>query len=167
MGVSGCGKSMLAAALVKKFHLTMIEADEFHDESNRQAMAAGEPLTDTMRQPWIESLCREISRLAATGRSVVVACSALRAKHRQAFRDCGLPTLFLQLDGDRELIASRLRDRTGHFAHPSLLDSQFDALDDTGQESDVVRVDNSGTRASTIRVATEKLISFGDSIGLG
>jgi gluconokinase len=140
MGVSCCGKTTLARALAERFDLVYLEADDFHSEENRARMAAGKPLTDGMRSPWIESICATLGRELAAGNSVVLACSALRKAHRQKFRETGFDTRFLFLDGSRELIGQWIVEREGHFMSPALLDSQFQALESPLDESDVTRI---------------------------
>ena len=141
MGVSGAGKSTVAAHLERELGLAMIEADDFHGEANRARMAAGLPLDDSMREPWITRICAELETLSTNHRDCVMACSGLRKAHRERFRDCGFRTLFLHLSGDRETIAGRMKARTGHFYPESLLDSQFADLDPCDDEADIVVVD--------------------------
>ncbi len=141
MGVAGSGKSTLARQLSETLAWRYVEADTFHSRENRQRMAAGQPLTDELRAPWMEAVCRELSWLAGTGASCVLAHSGLRAVHRQQLRECGFDTRFLHLDGPFELIEQRLAHRPGHFMPPGLLRSQFTSLEDPAEEADVLRLD--------------------------
>jgi gluconokinase len=140
MGVSCCGKTTLARALAERFDLIYLEADDFHSVENKAQMAAGKPLTDEMRAPWIENICESLGRELAAGKSVVLACSALRKSHRQQFRETGFSTHFLFLDGSRELIGQWINSREGHFMSPALLDSQFRTLESPADESDTTRI---------------------------
>ena len=140
MGVSSCGKTTLARALAERFDLVYLEADDFHSDENKAHMAAGKPLTDGMREPWIESICASLGRELEAGKNVVLACSALRKSHRQQFRETGFNTCFLFLDGSRELIGRWISEREGHFMSPDLLDSQFNTLESPVGEPDVYRV---------------------------
>lgn len=136
-GVSGCGKSTVAEHLAMKNDLHFIEADDFHPEVNKAHMASGKPLTDAMREPWINALCEHISAEKQQGKSCVMANSGLRRAHRQRFRELGLTTLFLHLDGTKEIIAQRMALRVGHYMPPTLLDSQFAALEPALKEPDI------------------------------
>lgn len=137
MGVSGSGKSTLAKHLADKFGLNFHEADDFHPEENVAHMAAGKPLTDAMREPWIANICNTIK---TEGQSCVLAYSGLRRAHRQKFRELGFKTLFIKLDGSKELIAARMSARADHFMPVSLLDSQFAAMEPPQDEPDIVLV---------------------------
>lgn len=140
MGVSSCGKTTLARALAERFGLVYLEADDFHSEENKAFMAAGQPLTDSMRAPWIESICAALEVEFAAGRHCVLACSALRNSHRQRFRETDFNVQFLFLDGTRKLIARWISEREGHFMPAALLDSQFDTLESPIGEPGVTRI---------------------------
>jgi len=141
MGVSGCGKSTVAKELSNRFKLRFLEADEFHPEQNHERMAAGIPLTDEMRLPWIEAMCIALTEEARRGRNCVLAYSGLRQKQRQAFRELGFRTLYLFLEGSKSLIAGRMAERRDHFMPAGLLDSQFDDMEPPFDEPDVVCID--------------------------
>ncbi len=138
MGVSGCGKSTLAQALATRLGWPMLEADDFHNETNRSHMAAGRPLTEAMREPWLASIC---SALRARGNDCVLACSALRRAHRERLRALGWNTRFLLLEINPEGARQRLQQRSGHFMPASLVDSQFETLEWPLGEADVSRLD--------------------------
>ena len=126
MGVSGCGKSTLAAVLHGRLGWDFAEGDDMHPPQNVAKMASGHPLTDEDRWPWLATVARWISQRTAAGRPGVVTCSALRRSYRDVLR--GEHVLFVYLEGSRELIASRLAARHGHYMPASLLDSQFQTL---------------------------------------
>lgn len=140
MGVSSCGKTTLARALAEHFEFVYLEADDFHSDENKAHMAAGKPLTDEMRKPWIESICAALHQEHSAPRNCVLACSALRKSHRQRFRETANNVRFLWLDGSRELIGRWISEREGHFMSPELLDSQFSALQSPLDEGDVSRI---------------------------
>jgi gluconokinase len=140
MGVSGCGKSTLAQLLAQHYGFEFIEADDYHSQTAKNLMAQGTPLTDAHREPWIQALCQQLQRLAAEGKSTVLAYSGLRAHHRARFRTLGLPVQFIHLVGDKELIRSRMQARQNHFMPAGLVDSQFAALDSTSEETDVIEI---------------------------
>ena len=141
MGVSGSGKSTLGQLLADNFDLAFLDADDYHNETNKRRMAAGIPLTDADREPWMYNLCKALSNTLQLDHSCVLAHSALRKSHRDRLRQLGYRTLFLHLDGSRELIARRIGSRRNHYMGAELLDSQFDALDATDGEDDVVKID--------------------------
>lgn len=142
MGVSGSGKSTIAVAVAARCGALFLDADDFHTSANTAKMAAGVPLTDLDRLPWLAAVGDEIARRTASGRSVVVACSALRRDYRDILRERGGDLVFAHLHGSFALLAARLTSRTGHFMPPSLLASQLGALelldpDETGFVVDI------------------------------
>lgn len=132
MGVSGCGKSTVAAGLAEHLERRFIEGDALHPEANRRKMAAGQPLDDSDRWPWLDRIRAE---MASARMPVVIACSALRRAYRDRLRRADRrpvlprPVIFLHLTAAREVIAQRMEQRAGHFMPVALLDSQFAALE--------------------------------------
>lgn len=157
MGVSGSGKSTIAKLLAKKLGLPFLEADNFHSAENKAHMAAGKPLTDAMREPWITNICQTIQN---EGTSCVLAYSGLRRAHRQRFRELGFKTLFLHLYGTKKLIASRMRSRNNHFMPASLLESQFAAMEPAQSEQDMVTISINATVPKIVAQATEIVETF-------
>lgn len=141
MGVSGSGKTTLARALAAAWPATFLDADDFHSAEAKAHMAGGRALTDAMRQPWVERIVDELRRRVAAGERVSLAFSGLRRRHRDMLREAGLPLRFLFLHGERELIARRMRERSGHYMPVGLLDSQFAALEPPRGEGDVFALD--------------------------
>ena len=130
MGVSGCGKSSVASMLASRTNGLFLDADDFHPAANKAKMAAGIPLTDDDRCPWLDVLNRELKAQAANGRTVFLACSALRQVYRDRLSS-GMPQLrFVYLKGSKELIFQRMTSRENHFMPPALLDSQFAVLEE-------------------------------------
>lgn len=130
MGIAGCGKSSVAGLLASRTGAQYLDADDFHSPENKAKMAAGIPLSDEDRWGWLDLLNRELKIQAAAGRSVFLACSALR----QAYRDrlsAGLPDLrIIYLKGSRDLIRQRMEIRANHFMPVALLESQFALLEE-------------------------------------
>ncbi|MHC2999134.1 gluconokinase [Microbacterium sp. HJ5] len=143
MGVSGSGKSTVAAALAGALGGIYLDADDFHPPANVAKMAAGTPLTDEDRMPWLHVVGEAVAVQAAKGRLAVVACSALRRRYRDALRETAGELFFVQLDGTPELLAARIGARTDHFMPPSLLASQLAALEplEADEQGAVVKVD--------------------------
>jgi len=127
MGVSGSGKSSVARGVAETLGGTYLEADDLHPAENVAHMAAGKPLDDAMRAPWLERICQEMT--VCTDPIVVTACSALKRDYRSLMRR-NIPSLkIVYLNGSKSLIASRMAARQDHFMPLSLLDSQFATLE--------------------------------------
>jgi gluconokinase len=125
MGVSGSGKSTIGGPLAARLGFPFLDADEFHPPENVAKMAAGIPLTDDDRQPWLERLNRELR----SRKKAVLACSALKQSYREILtRDIRAP-VFVFLKGEIELIRSRLANRKHRYMPASLLESQFATLE--------------------------------------
>lgn len=145
MGVSGAGKTTVGRLLAERLGCPFLDADEFHPPANVAKMAAGTPLTDADRQPWLEALNDRIRDLPAA----VLACSALKETYRQTLAQ-GIPDCrFVHLRGSVELIRSRLAERRHRYMPASLLESQFDALEPPhgAIEVDVVQTPEACVRA--------------------
>lgn len=139
MGVSGCGKSTVGALLADGIGAVFVDADALHPVANKQKMGAGIPLTDADREPWLRLVGQAVAAERRDGRSVVVACSALRRVYRDLLRDEAGELLFVHLDGSRELLEQRLSARSGHFMPATLLDSQLATLEELeGDEGGIV-----------------------------
>jgi gluconokinase len=129
MGVSGVGKTTIGKALAGELGWRFLEGDDLHPAANVAKMAAGVPLTDEDRAPWLEQLRGLISQALEQGENVVLACSALRRSYRQRLAVDPARVRWVYLTAPAEVIADRLRRRTGHFMPPSLLESQLAALE--------------------------------------
>lgn len=132
MGVAGCGKSTLAAALAAASGGRYIDADDYHSAANKQKMAAGVALSDADRAPWLAAVNAELQRHASSGPPVFVACSALRERYRARLAE-GLPSVrWLYLRISAELARQRITARaaTGHYMPAALVASQFAALEE-------------------------------------
>ena len=129
MGVSGSGKSTIAAALAERLGWTFEDGDRFHPASNVAKMSAGHPLTDDDRWPWLQAIADEIDRVCNAGGHIVMACSALKRAYREILVHGRGDVRIVFLNGSRTLIADRLARRKEHFMPPGLLDSQFKTLE--------------------------------------
>ena len=128
MGVSGSGKSTVGRCVAERLALTFIEGDDFHPPSNVRKMAAGTPLTDDDRAPWIVALTKGINTREPR-RDVVVACSALTQFVRERLRAAvAEPLHFILLSADPAIIQQRLSQRPQHFMKTGMLSSQLAAL---------------------------------------
>jgi gluconokinase len=138
MGVSGCGKSVIGLRIAQALGLPAIEGDAFHPQSNIDKMRQGLPLTDDDRTGWLARLGQE---LAARPAGAVLSCSALKAAYRDQLRAAvpGLRFVHLALTQDEAL--RRVAGRGDHFYPPSLVASQFEALEDPSAEPGVLVID--------------------------
>jgi gluconokinase len=144
MGVSGSGKSTVAAALGKRLGWRFEDGDKFHPAANVAKMAAGHPLTDEDRWPWLNAIADEIERACKAGEHVVIACSALKHAYRDVLLRGRKDVRFVFLDGSQALIAERLARRKGHFMPPDLLTSQFSTLERPDVAEHVITVSIDG-----------------------
>jgi gluconokinase len=141
MGVSGSGKTTIGTLLAERTGTVFADADDYHPAANKAKMAAGTPLNDEDRQPWLETLNGLMQGWFLAGSGGVLACSALKEKYRATLAS-GMPegtVKFVLLDGSRELIEERLGQRPGHFFNPKLLESQLTTLE---KPSDALTVVN-------------------------
>ncbi|MGB8814167.1 MAG: gluconokinase [Paracoccaceae bacterium] len=138
MGVAGCGKSSVGAALAPALGAVYRDGDDLHPAANIAKMRRGEALSDTDRWPWL----RLVGQALAAGAPMIIGCSALRRVYRDLIVDeAGGPVLFVHLAGARPVIEARMRARQGHFMPPALLDSQFATLEPPGADEFAVTVD--------------------------
>lgn len=142
MGVSGCGKSTVGAALAELCNIRYVDGDDLHPAENKAKMASGTPLNDEDRAPWLA----EVGRTLATSEGpVVIGCSALKRLYRDWIRrEVPEPVRFIHLDAPKSVLATRVAHRPGHFMPAALLDSQFEALeplddDELGTKLDIAQ----------------------------
>lgn len=131
MGVAGCGKSSVGEALAQRLDIIYRDGDDLHTPQAVEKMRRGIPLTDDDRWPWLD----RVAQVLAAEAPILVGCSALKRAYRDRIRaGAGGPVTFVHLSGSRDLIASRMAARTGHYMPTSLLDSQFAALEPPGPD---------------------------------
>ncbi|MGE5103951.1 MAG: gluconokinase [Betaproteobacteria bacterium] len=152
MGVSGSGKSTVGAALAARLGWPFIDADDLHPSENVAKMAAGIPLTDDDRWPWLDRVVADLVRVTAASRHAVVACSALRKAYRDRLARAG-DVRFVHLVGDAATIAGRLARRRHRYMPASLLASQFATLEPPHDAIEVDVRESVPSQVSTI-VAT-------------
>lgn len=140
MGVSGCGKTAVAAQLGERLGLVFAEGDAHHPGTNVDKMAAGRPLTDEDRRPWLEELVEWTKARQAEGASTVLSCSALRRRYRDVLREADPETFFVHLHADFAVLADRMAHRA-HFMPVSLLESQFATLEPLEDDELGIQVD--------------------------
>ncbi|KAK1286399.1 hypothetical protein QJS10_CPB20g01136 [Acorus calamus] len=169
MGVSGSGKSTVAALLAKNLGCGFLEADDFHPQSNKEKMGKGIPLTDEDRTPWLESLKNATREKILNGETVVLTCSALQKRYRDVLRasdpdyeagnyDCRVK--FVCLTASKEVIFARVERRAKegkHFMPPELLQSQLDLLQVDKSER-VIMVDATDSPDSVVYIIQAQII---------
>jgi gluconokinase len=155
-GVAGVGKSTVGQLLAEELHWKFYEADNFHSAANIEKMAAGIPLTDEERRPWLDKLRESIERSHAAEENAVLACSALKKAYRDRLR-VSEEVKFIFLRGNRQQITQQLRDRRGHFLSPALLDSQFADLEEPQPEEHVLTVELGSSPQDLVDLIKTKL----------
>lgn len=157
MGVQGTGKTTIGSALGERLGVTFIDSDDLHPPANKAKMAAGTPLEDEDRVPWLKIVGATIAANAAEGRTTFVACSALKRWYRELLRSSVPELQFIHLAGQRDLVASRLATRQHEFMPTTLLDSQFEVLEPLAPWEAGVVVPVAGTPAEIVDVVAEYL----------
>lgn len=155
MGVSGSGKSTVGAALARRLGVPFADADAFHPQANIAKMAAGTPLTDDDRYPWLEAVGQWLADHENGG---VMSCSALKRGYRDRLRSHCPRIEFLHLTGSPELIGRRQAGRPGHFMPSALVKSQFDILEPLAPDEHGIALDV----GSSVDSIVERFVAYLD-----
>jgi carbohydrate kinase (thermoresistant glucokinase family) len=155
MGVSGCGKTTIGHLVARELGVRFLDGDSLHPVENVAKMAAGTPLTDEDRWPWLTIVGAELASAGSDG--LVLACSALRRRYRDAIRAQAPDTVFLHLHGSKEVLGARLEGRSGHFMPAALLESQLATLEPLDADEAGVVADIAAPVAEVVRAALEGL----------
>ena len=150
MGVSGCGKSTVAALLAGQLGWDFQEGDDLHSEANVEKMASGQPLTDDDRMPWLDAVASWIRKHDFAGIPGIVTCSALKRSYRDRLR--GPHVVFIYLAGSNDEIRNRLSARMNHYMPSGLLDSQLACLEPPAADERVITI---GVGARPAEIAAE------------
>jgi gluconokinase/shikimate kinase len=156
IGVSGSGKSTVAALLAERLGWDFEEGDDLHPPANVAKMHAGHPLDDEDRKPWLAKVAAWITEHTDNGRPGIITCSALKRSYRDALR--GEHVVFVYMNGSQDEIASRLASRQGHYMPSSLLDSQFATLEPPAPDERSISI---GISAPARNQATEIIKRLG------
>ena len=154
MGVAGCGKSTVARMLAERLGWGMEEGDDFHSAENKAKMAAGTPLTDADRVPWLESIRNHLDRQPS---NTVVTCSSLKRSYRDILRTARGRVRVLHLHGSPTVLAARIAARTGHFMPPGMLVSQLETLEHLQPDEDGTMVDIDRSPKEIVDLALTRL----------
>jgi gluconokinase len=160
MGVSGTGKTTVGERVAAALGARFIEGDAHHPPANIAKMAAGTPLTDEDRAPWLEALGELLAEHDRRGGGAVLACSALRRCYRDVLRRAvpGSRVFFVHLDGPREVLERRMGSRTKHFMPAALLRSQRDTLEPLGPDEPGAVVDVSAPLDDVVDAAAAAVV---------
>jgi gluconokinase len=133
MGVSATGKTAVGEQLAEELGCEFVEGDRLHPQGNIDKMTRGVPLTDEDRWPWLEAIADLVAARDRDGVSTVVTCSALKRSYRDVLRKAA-PTFFVHLDAPYDVLEGRMQHRTKHFMPTGLLTSQFETLEELGDD---------------------------------
>ena len=158
MGVSGSGKSTVAALIASRTGCALAEGDDFHPASSIARMAAGCPLDDTLRAPWLVAIAAWLTERAARGECAVVSCSALTRAYRDVLRGAGPEVWIVHLAGPCALVGQRLAARCGHFMPRELLASQYATLEPLAADEPGITVDLAGTPKKTPEKIADEVV---------
>ena len=159
MGVSGAGKSTVGRIVAERLGCPFRDADSFHPKANIEKMSRGAPLTDEDRWPWLQAIASWIAEHRAAGTQCVVTCSALKRVYRDIVTNKqSADVRLVYLQGDFDLIETRLKARKGHFMPPALLRSQFAALEEPAEDEHALTV---SIDATPEEIAEQVLIKSG------
>jgi gluconokinase len=161
MGVSGSGKTTVAAMLAGALGVAFLEGDDLHPRTNVEKMRSGTALTDEDRWPWLRAIAGWIDIQITAAEPAVVSCSALKRAYRDLLRRPQVK--FVYLEGTHDLIKARLTARHGHFFRAELLDTQFADLEEPAGDENVLTVTIGGTPRQVVDEITAGL--DGDIVG--
>ncbi|MFF4104569.1 gluconokinase [Streptomyces sp. NPDC001903] len=161
LGVSGAGKSTVGRALAEGLGVPFLEGDDVHPAANVAKMAAGHPLDDADRAPWLRTLADRIRQSARSGRGLVVSCSALKRAYRDELRGAAPGVRCVYLAVDRATARARVSARAGHFMPLRLVDSQFEILEPLEPDEPGVTVDAADDPEVTVDRARRAVAGFG------
>lgn len=157
MGVASSGKTSLGERLAERLGWPFRDADSFHPPENVAKMAGGTPLTDDDRKPWLAAIAGWVDDLRTKGEHGIVTCSALKRAYRQVIVGNRPDVALVYLKGSRELIGLRMAARQHHFMPPALLDSQFAALEEPGDDERPLVVSVEDSKDAIVQDVVERL----------
>ena len=156
-GASGVGKTTVGRMLAERLGAAWAEGDDFHSPENVAKMAAGRPLTDANREPWLRAIAAWIGEQERAGRDAVVACSALKRGYRDTLRDGHPSVVFVQLRAPAPELERRTSTRRHRYMPASLLASQLDILEPLDADEPGFVVDAVGDPAAVVGTIAERL----------
>lgn len=157
MGVAGCGKTAVGTALAKAMGARFIEGDRLHPPDNVERMARGEPLTDELRAGWLDAVGQAVRAAVIGDEGAVAACSALKRIYRDRLRRAEPSIVFVHLVISHDEAFRRVAGRRGHYMPPSLVDSQFEALEPPAADETACSIDATRPIADIVAAVVEFL----------
>jgi gluconokinase len=157
MGVSGSGKTTVAVAVAKRLGWLFAEGDDFHPAANVAKMAAGQPLGDEDRWPWLRVLADWIGAREAAGENAVLTCSALRRAYRDVLSQGHPSVRFVHVTATPETLRQRLEQRRGHYMPASLLDSQLATLEPLAADEPGITLPGDGPAGEIVDALVARL----------
>lgn len=152
MGVAGSGKTTVGKAVAHQLGWVFYDADDFHSPANIAKIARHDPLTDSDRAPWLDTLRQLVNSHASNQTPMVLSCSALKRSYRTYLLGAGLQSYLVYLQGTPELIRDRLQQRQHHIATADLLDSQFADLEEPREDDEqVLTININQSRSQIVR----------------
>ncbi|EGU37354.1 thermoresistant gluconokinase [Vibrio ichthyoenteri ATCC 700023] len=164
MGVCACGKSTIGEQLAQKLGRKFIDGDDLHPRANIQKMASGQPLNDDDRKPWLERIRDASYSLESKNEHGIIVCSALKKKYRDQIREGNENVTFLFLDGSKDLIMERMRQRQGHFMKENMVNSQFETLERPDSEPQTIVVSIDCSIAEIVDNAAQQLVAQQEAV---
>lgn len=155
MGVSGSGKTTIATRLAEHLDRSFCDADDLHPQSNIDKMAAGTPLTDDDRRPWLDAVVAWCDEQVEAGASTVFACSALKRSYRDHLATASGGVLFVELAVPEDELRRRLESRTGHYMKVAMLASQLETFEDLQPDENAVTIDATEEIEKTVSAAVD------------
>jgi gluconokinase len=152
-GVTGSGKTTIGRLLAAQLQWKFYEGDDFHPSVNIEKLKRGAPLDDEDRLPWLRAIRDTIRAAIDRGENAVIACSALKESYRRMLR-INAEVVLIHLQANPELIDERLKHRTGHFMNPSLIQSQFETLE---QPEAALQIDAGLSPGEIVRLIRDRL----------
>lgn len=159
MGVAGCGKSAIGTGLAARIGCSFIEGDTLHSPENVKRMASGMPLTDALREGWLDRIGAELAAAVTRDESVVAACSALKRIYRERLRRFVPGILFVYPEIDKDTAKQRVASRKGHFMPASLVDSQFATLEPPEANENAITLDGRLTVEKLVEQAAKSVVA--------
>ena len=163
MGVSGCGKSTVGAALAEKLAAAFLDADDFHPDANKEKMRLGLPLNDDDRAPWLRLLNKKLQDQLAAGTTTVLACSALKERYRITLAAQLPSVIFVHLTGSYEALSARLAGRNHEYMPTTLLKSQLETLE---MPADALQIPIAWSLETQVAFAANSILSHNTVLGV-
>jgi gluconokinase/6-phosphogluconolactonase len=164
MGVSGSGKTTVATGLADRLGWPFAEGDDFHPPANVAKMHGGTPLTDADRMPWLQAIAGWIDARRAAGSGGIVSCSALKRAYRKILIGERRDVRLIYVRGSQALIGARIAARHDHFMPASLLQSQFDTLEEPAADERPIIADTALTPAAMVEQVLAGLTASESSV---